>query len=173
MPSLKIVLVLCMACILIGCDPLAPNATPVVIVITQTPVPTRTSPPLPTQTATKLSLTSVPIVTTEAATVASDEPPATESGCTQVKGQIVDLSFDSKILKAPMVYRAYLPPCYGESTRRYPYVILMPGSDKDETEWTDMLKANQALEVGLTMQALPPMLLIMPRGGDLMNLNIF
>jgi enterochelin esterase-like enzyme len=105
----------------------------------------------------------------------SASPVATEAAfsCDETKGQTVDLTFDSEITSAPIKYRAYLPPCYADTSRRYPYVILMPGSDKDSTEWTDELKINEALDTGISVQALPPMILIMTDGGDLMNTNVF
>jgi enterochelin esterase-like enzyme len=70
-------------------------------------------------------------------------------------------------------YRVYLPPCYFETGKRYPYVILMHGSDRDQTEWIDLLGVDKALEAGLTLKALPPMILVMPDGGALANLNYF
>lgn len=177
MPRLKLLFMLALTCLLIACDPLAPNATPIVIVITQTPLPTRTRAPLPSATPTTASTASTDTASSATESAASDTGTMVLTPmaftCTEVKGQVIDLTLSSKILKGPLAYRAYLPPCYTESTRRYPYVILMSGSDKDETEWTDTLKADQAIETGLAMQALPPMILIMPRGGDLMNLNIF
>jgi len=147
--------------LLAACDPLAPDSTPVVIVITSTP--TRT--PVPTELPIIPTATSAP---TQLATAAS-----TAYVCDEQKGQIIDLSFDSKVTSVPIKYRAYLPPCYAATTRRYPYIILMPGSDKDSTEWTDQLKINEALDTGINIQALSPMILIMPDGGDLMNTNVF
>jgi enterochelin esterase-like enzyme len=168
MQRLKITILLSLVTVavmaLAACDPLAPDATPVVIVITSTA--TRT--PVPTQAP---SATETPLATTEA--TASLVPSATSATCGDTKGQIVDLTFNSKVIGTAIKYRAYLPPCYADSTRRYPYVILMPGSDQDDTEWTGSLKINEALDTGIGVQALPPMILIMPDGGDLMNTNIF
>jgi enterochelin esterase-like enzyme len=100
-------------------------------------------------------------------------PTATVWTCTEAKGQVVDLSFTSKIENAKVAYRVYLPPCYTSTSRRYPYVILMHGSDGDQTYWTDTLNVQDALDTGITIQALPPMILVMPNGGQLMNNNIF
>jgi enterochelin esterase-like enzyme len=76
-------------------------------------------------------------------------------------------------LRAELVYDVYLPPCYYETGRRYPFVLLMHGADQDEKIWTDALKIGAALEAGLALKALPPFVLVMPRGGELANLNIF
>jgi enterochelin esterase-like enzyme len=153
------------ASLLVACDPLASDPTPVVIVLS--PTPTRTD--LPTSIPT---LIPTPTVTptrpppTETATV-------TPTACTETKGQIVDLNFSSRVARSDVRYRVYLPPCYGQTTRRYPYVILMHGSDQDQTEWTELLGAHDALEIGLAAQVLPPMILVMPDGGALANTNMF
>jgi enterochelin esterase-like enzyme len=70
-------------------------------------------------------------------------------------------------------YRVYLPPCYASSHRRFPYVILTHGSDQDQTEWTALLHADAILEQGLATGKLPPMILVMPGGGNLANTRVF
>jgi enterochelin esterase-like enzyme len=169
---------------LLGCDPLAPNA-PRVIIVTPTFKPT--IPALALEPSATLVPTVEAIPPTQASdstsnasdvmvqTVANDLSAATpaEPDCSTGVGQIVNLYFASKIARTDVKYRVYLPPCYTESTRRYPYVILMHGSDRDETEWTDLLNANTLLESGIAMKALPPMILVMPYGGVLANTNTF
>jgi len=162
---LKLPTLLAVGCLIAACDPLTPDATPVVIVITQTP--TATHVPTASTVTPTLNVTSVnptPVPGTASATLPK---------CNESKGQLLDLTLDSNVEKNAVRYRAYLPPCYNETQRRYPYVILMPGSDKDETEWTAQLKAQDALDAGIAVSALPPMILIMPNGSDLMNNNIF
>jgi enterochelin esterase-like enzyme len=144
-----------------ACEPLAPAPTPVVIVLSPTP----TNPPSPTVTPRPTD--------TETALPPTETPTATPWVCSEKQGQILTLSFNSKIAKTEVHYRAYLPPCYTETTRRYPYVILMHGSDADHTQWTEQLGVQNALEAGLAVKALPPMVLIMPEGGDLANTNTF
>jgi len=147
-----------------ACDPLMPDATPMVIVITQTPTQTR----VPTAT------TVPPPTNATASAIGTPATPArTALACNESKGQVLNLTLDSKVESGPVRYRAYLPPCYNQTQRRYPYVILMPGSDQDETEWTAQLKAQDALDSGISVSALAPMILIMPNGGDLMNNNAF
>jgi S-formylglutathione hydrolase FrmB len=145
----------------VACDPLAPEPTRVVIVLT--PTSTRTPLPTPEPTATSTGTPEPPTAT----------PTATPFVCNQKQGQIVTLALTSKVARVDVPYRVYLPPCYADTTRRYPYVILMHGSDQDHTEWTDLLKVNEALETGLEVGALPPMILVMPYGGDLANTNTF
>jgi len=172
--------VVCLLGLLAACDPLAPDSKPIVVVVTQTPTRTRVPSPVAVSTST--------LAPSEAAT--SESPGTSEAigtpgtgliatatlepgGCDEPTGQVVDLSFASKAAKTTVNYRAYLPPCYTKTARRYPYAILLPGSDGDETEWTATLKVNEALDTGIAIHALPPMVLIMPNGGDLMNLNAF
>ncbi|MEP7287115.1 MAG: alpha/beta hydrolase-fold protein [Chloroflexota bacterium] len=171
MPRLKLCILFALACLLIACDPLAPDAPRKVIVVTQTTAPTLF--PTVALTITQTPLPTSTIQPTEIATEAAiSVPEATAFVCNTSKGQILDLSFISKIA-GTVNYRAYLPPCYYESTRRYPYVILMPGSDQNQTEWTDLLKVHEALDAGIALKALPPMILIMTDGGDVMNTNVF
>ncbi len=93
--------------------------------------------------------------------------------CTETIGHLIDWRFDSKITRAPVQYRIYLPPCYYATSKRYPYVILMSGNDGDETEWTERLNADTIADTQITLQNLPPMVLVMPNGGTLMNMNAF
>src|SRR5215813_3045373 len=166
---LKWPILLAIAGLLMACDPLAPDAKPVVIIVTSTPKPT----PLPTAVprATDTETPIPPTATTEV--TAASEPSGTPGECADNQGQVLDLDFGSKLAGTAVKYRIYLPPCYAETQRRYPYVILMHGSDGDQTEWTSALKADSAEDAGLIVQALPPMILVMPDGGDLMNLNAF
>ncbi len=155
-------LLICLAAILVGgaCDPMAalgPQAQ-----VTVTPPPTRTRPP-----------TITPTLPGTPTTTPTDAPTATPPDCTESTGQTVDDSFASKVTHTTVPYRVYLPPCYQQSNRRYPYVILLHGSDQDEKQWTDHLKANLVIDDGLSKQTLPPMILVMPQGGDLANTNIF
>lgn len=82
-------------------------------------------------------------------------------------------SYASTIAGTTVRYRVYLPPCYEESKRRYPYVILFHGSDRDQTEWTDIMRVDRVLESGIEAGRLPPMIIVMPGGGDLANTRIF
>jgi len=154
-----------------ACDPLG-NAAQVAALV---PTATATHTPLP------LPVTLVALLPTADATntlvnapIATDQPTAlsmTTSAC--ATGQVLDTSFESKITHSTVAYRVYLPPCYWQTNRRYPYVILLHGADGDQTEWTDRLHIDQALDEGIASGALPPMIVIMPNGGDLQNTNIF
>ncbi len=194
--SLLVLCCACLGCLIAACDPMLPDATPRVIVITQivtqvpapTLIPTTIGASTPSDAPTgsdgsPVSITPAAVPGTPAGTASAtvigniansgNAVGTASAACGETKGQVLDLTFDSKVESSPVAYRVYLPPCYNATQRRYPYVILMPGSDKDQTEWTSILKADAALDAGIAVQALPPMILVMPNGGDLMNNNIF
>lgn len=156
-------LMLILLTLLLGaaCDPLGTEAK--VVVIAPTAPPTRTHAPtvapLPTDTETPIPPTA--------------SPSPTPFVCGEKTGQVVSDTFDSKVARVKVNYRVYLPPCYWQTNRRYPYIILLHGSDADEKQWTDHMKADKALEDGMLSGKLPPMLLVMPDGGDLANTNYF
>lgn len=68
-------------------------------------------------------------------------------------------------------YRVILPPCY-DSTLRYPYILLLHGSDTTHTLW-DQLGIDEALAVGIALNRMPPVVLVLPDGGDIANLDRF
>lgn len=150
-----------------ACDPLAPDPTSIALVSTPTPAPTAFPTPTPTATATPTA-TPTPLPPT-----ATPIPTATPWICTETEGQIVDITFPSNVARADARYLAYLPPCYVESGRRFPYVILMHGLGQDQSLWVDQLDIVDAIESGLALRALAPMIVIMPRGGELEANNDF
>jgi len=113
-------------------------------------------------TATKVSITATPIDT-----------PTHPVTCSTSQGEVLDRSFNSPVAGGSVPYQIYLPPCYSQNNRRYPYVILLHGARSDETEWTVTLGVNQILDNGIAGGALPPMVLVMPFGGYLEYENLF
>ncbi len=93
--------------------------------------------------------------------------------CSETQGQVFDSTFRSLVGGNTVPYRVYLPPCYTETNRRYPYVILLHGAGNDDTQWTEELGVNKALDQGIIAGSLPPMVLIMPTGGYLEYENLF
>jgi enterochelin esterase-like enzyme len=147
---------------LIGCDPLAQQPTAQVLIITAVPSST------PVITPTRIS-TSTPIPTfTPAVTPTETAIPCDEDG-----GEVINYdTFRSTVAGENLRYRVYVPPCYAKSQKRYPYVILLHGAGERETEWGE-LGATGALDQGLRLGALPPMILIMPYTGSIGNDNTF
>ncbi|MFQ3536446.1 MAG: alpha/beta hydrolase-fold protein [Aggregatilineales bacterium] len=154
---------------LTACDPLAPDPTiaalqraalqPTVTPIPPTAVPSLTPTITPTPTATPTPTPTFP-------------PTPTSYLCLEARGQTVELSFFSQIARQDLAYRVYLPPCYAETQRRYPFVVLLHGQGGDQSDWT-AIGAQRAYESALRAGAVPPMLLIMPSGGALADENSF
>jgi enterochelin esterase-like enzyme len=74
------------------------------------------------------------------------------------------------IVGTEVSYQLYLPPCFYETFRRYPYVILLHGTGYTDSMWPD-LGVVEMMDQGVTKGSLPPMVLVMPDGGTLAELN--
>lgn len=156
----------------VGCEPFAPQEqqAPVVVITatsTESPLPTATplfSNTLPTQP--------VPTITP---TILSAPAAPTFTPCNEPTGRVIENSFTSAITASEIPYRVYVPPCFFQTLRRYPYVILLHGSGYDYTQWTDGISIQATLDerIADTVNPLPPMVVIMPEGGDLQELNYF
>jgi enterochelin esterase-like enzyme len=147
-----------------ACDPMAPypQPTPQVIIITSeaSPTPAPTTTPAPTRTP-------LPTPTPPAT------PTATAFPCAEDGGQVLEFnSFRSEVAEEVLRYRVYVPPCYGETQKRYPYAILLHGANENERQW-EALGLPATLDQGIRLGALPPMLVVMPYMGAVGNRNIF
>lgn len=152
------------AIILAACEPLAYNPTPVAQIITpipsQTPVPSRTPTPTITPPAT--------MTPTDVATITP--PPAP---CEEDAGQIIDFDDNfSEIARENLRYRVYIPPCYFSLQKRFPVVYLFHGLSYREQQFED-LGMIDALNQGIRLGVLPPMILVMPWMGSIGQLNQF
>ncbi len=101
-------------------------------------------------------------------TVAESVLPA---GCNDLAPTIITDTWESAMTYQRRTYRVYLPPCYDE-TRRYPYILLLHGSDTTHTLW-DQLGMDEAITVGVALNRVPPVALVLPDGGELANLDTF
>jgi len=155
-------LLLLLATFAAACDPLAAEAGPLIVQVTATAIPA-TRPPTATAipTATETPPTETPI------------PTLAPLGCAETAGKIVKDAYQSKQANAQVAYQVYLPPCYWSSARRYPSLLLLHGSDTDQNLWTDTFNITATLDSGIVKGTLPPMIVIMPSGGDLANTNVF
>jgi enterochelin esterase-like enzyme len=147
---------------LVGCEPLAPPPTPQVIIITPPPSPTFT--PQPTDTP----LPSPTFTPTPEATATATPFPCEEEGGTMLAFD----TFRSAIAGENLRYRVYIPPCYLETQKRYPYVILLHGQATTELQW-DRIGAPAALDQGVRLGVLAPMILVMPYTGTIANRDPF
>ncbi len=147
---------------LLGCDPLAQQPTAEVRIVTAIPSDT----PVPTSTS---AVTRTPVPTFTPAVTAT----ATVIPCDEENGQVINFDpFRSPTAGENLRYRVYVPPCYAKTQNRYPYVILLHGAGERETQW-ESLGVTMALEQGISLGALPPMILVMPYTGSIGNDNTF
>lgn len=145
-----------------GCDPLAQQPTAEVRIITAVPSDTPTLTPTVFVTRTAVP-TFTPVIT----------PSPTTPACDEEGGQVITVDpFRSETAGENLRYNVYVPPCYAKTQKRYPYVILLHGAGDTEKQWSD-LNLTGALDQGLRLGALPPMILVMPYTGSIGNDNTF
>lgn len=95
------------------------------------------------------------------------------AGCESLQGTVVESEwFYSPIGREDLRYRVYLPPCYVASERRYPYILLMHGSNSSDEHW-QRLGIDKAITRGVALGDLPPVAVVLPYGGVIANTNIF
>lgn len=148
-----------------ACEPFAPEVTQQVIVITPTANLTQTAdfaqnnfvPASPTASPTlRPSLTPTEVII----------PTGTVPPCdVSVGGRLFESTLTSDISAEPIPYHVYVPPCFFESGRRYPLLILLHGGTPyDYNHWLDIGLVD-ALNTGILDGNLPPMLAVLPQGG--------
>lgn len=92
--------------------------------------------------------------------------------CTDTHGIVTTEDLFSDVAGEQLRYSVYLPPCASSTGKRYPYVLLMHGSDRTNTHW-DNLGIDEAVAVGYAFGRVPPVALVLPYGGEIANLNYF
>jgi enterochelin esterase-like enzyme len=145
-----------------ACDPMAPQPTPQVIIITPPPsnTPVMTATPTPTRTP-------LPTATRDATPTATPFPCETDGGT-----MLAFDEFRSPTAGENLRYRVYIPPCYLETQKRYPYVILLHGQATTELQW-DSIGVDEALDQGIRLSVLAPMIMVMPYTGSIANFDQF
>ena len=117
------------------------------------------SPPSEATTAPMKSSTSQP--TTQASLVATAS--ATALGCWDDGGNIEIDILETNLLRLPLEYRVYLPPCYHqEFERHYPVLFLIHGQSYNDDQW-DRLGADETADRLIADGKLAPFIIVMPR----------
>jgi enterochelin esterase-like enzyme len=174
--------------LLVACEPLAPDQSPRYVVVTgETPetfsMPSPTPPIGETAAATQIAalpptappanvggVVNTPVPSSTPTPPATAQPSPTAFACQDRAGMVIQSSFYSTITGGDVAYDIYLPPCFYDTFRRYPYVILLHGTGYDQTMW-EQLGAPVDMDQGVTKGTLPPMVLVMPDGEPLSELN--
>lgn len=87
----------------------------------------------------------------------------TPTACTESKGTITRLQFDSTVLHKPFYYRVYTPPCFEESAvGRYPVLYMLHGSSYNDDQW-DRLGLDEAADALITSAEIAPLIIVMPQ----------
>jgi len=87
-------------------------------------------------------------------------------------GQVHEgLRITSSILGRDVAYAVYLPPDYDLAGRRYPVVYLLHGYTDDESGWIQFGEVQMAADRAIAAREIPPMIIVMPDGGDSFYIN--
>ncbi|MDQ1301358.1 MAG: Endo,4-beta-xylanase, partial [Chloroflexota bacterium] len=78
-------------------------------------------------------------------------------------GSIYARSFHSDLLNTDMPYWIYLPPGYGQTTRRYPTLYMLHGGGGTLDEWA-ALGLFEAADAQIQAGALQPLIIVLPQG---------
>jgi enterochelin esterase-like enzyme len=83
--------------------------------------------------------------------------------CRQRKGHIRQDQVSTDLLRYPIDFRVYLPPCYDqELERRYPVLYLIHGQSYNDDQW-DRLGADEAADALIYAGEASPFIIVMPR----------
>jgi enterochelin esterase-like enzyme len=74
-----------------------------------------------------------------------------------------DGSLSSELLKLPMEYTVFLPPCYDElREQRFPVLYMIHGQNYNHDQW-DRLGADERAAALIAGREIPPFILVLPR----------
>jgi len=127
--------------------------TPTTSLLSTLPPPIST--PRPTLTSTHSPSPTLP---------PTDQPPSTaQAACLETKGHVEISQLATGLLREPLDYRVYLPPCYEfDTNRHYPVLYLIHGQSYNDDQW-ERLGAGQVADVLITKDEIVPFLIVMPR----------
>ena len=112
-----------------------------------------------TKTATRNS-TRIATKTPTSALVLTTTP--TLPACLKQPGQIAKSSLPTSLLRYPLEYRVYLPPCYTEQAdRRYPVLYLFHGQGYTDDQW-DRIGVDEKSDHLIAAGIIAPLIIVMP-----------
>jgi enterochelin esterase-like enzyme len=82
--------------------------------------------------------------------------------CLKQPGQIVKTTLPTELLRSPLEYRVYLPPCYAEQVdHRYPVLYLFHGQGFKDDQW-DRIGVDERSDQLIATGTIPPLIIVMP-----------
>ncbi len=87
-------------------------------------------------------------------------------------GALHSETYTSRITGRDHRYAVYLPPCYAAGVAAYPVLLLLHGSNADDSQWA-RLGFIDALAAHIRAGSAPAMIVLMPNGGAEANQNHF
>jgi enterochelin esterase-like enzyme len=85
-----------------------------------------------------------------------------ETDCSLESGQIITSTLQTSLLRQPLAYRVYLPPCYGAQPKeRYPSLYLFHGQSYNDDQW-DRMGIDETADRLIAAGKVPPLIIIMP-----------
>ncbi|MEW5870412.1 MAG: alpha/beta hydrolase-fold protein [Chloroflexota bacterium] len=126
--------------------------------------PTAALPPTQTSTAhAPATTTSTPTARPLATKTPTNTATATPLACLSQGGRIETDSLRTLLLRLPMDYRVYVPPCYDQQTsHRYPVLYLIHGQSYNDDQW-DRLGVDETIDRLVEAGQIAPFIVVMPR----------
>jgi enterochelin esterase-like enzyme len=88
---------------------------------------------------------------------------APPSACLKRGGRIETGQLETDLLRLPLEFRVYLPPCYDQQLEQhFPVLYLIHGQSYTDDQW-DRLGADETADALIAAGQAPPFLIVMPR----------
>lgn len=83
--------------------------------------------------------------------------------CQSLRGEVTHGELETDLLRQPLEYSLYLPPCYAQNpAQRYPVLYLIHGQSYTNDQW-DRLGADETADRLIATGEAPPFMIVMPR----------
>ena len=129
------------------------------------------SPTQPQSTSTaRAAVTATPVVTvTRAKVTPTPKAPArratatlSRQACLSKGGRIKKDSLETELLRLPLQFRVYTPPCYDlDRAERYPVLYLFHGQSSTDDQW-DRMGVDETADRLIAAGKIPPLIIVMP-----------
>lgn len=108
-------------------------------------------------------ITPAPVESSTPDTSPTSLPSPTPFLCKETRGSFLHDQLTTDLLRYPLDFRVYLPPCYDqEPERSYPVLYLLHGQSSTDDQW-DRLGADEAADLLISSGEASPFLIVMPR----------